>query len=311
MPGAGPALNDLWHQRNMDDVRQQAQDRAAAYLERGRAYFVKTVETAAARNPEIKPEIFQAIVTENNRLHEALVAEQVQAYQDSPTPGMLQQNINTIKTKYATLLRDKIYKDYGDEGNAALSAVSKEMRGESVFAGPVKMLYNSENGGLQWGGVLSGVSAALLGYNLTGGMGGIMQILATVAIGAAGAYIGHKVIDGTPEPLKLPDFDSASKDPVAPARDRVREVSDDGVVTTAARDAATPAPTSDKPAEVATRPTPAAATTAQPDFGKILADASKDPKPATDTLADARTMGLRNEKRLAAPTNGIINAPVR
>ncbi len=96
-------------------------------------------------------------------------------------------------------------------------------------------------------------------------MGTLINILATVGIGAAGAYVAHRYIDPKPAPLDIPDF-RHDKERTA-SRGQVREKGDDVAVSTAP----------------------------QPDFGKILQDADK--KPTTE-VTDARKLGIKSEDKL-------------
>jgi hypothetical protein len=131
---------------------------------------------------------------------------------------------------------------------------------------PVKAVYNSENGGVQWGGLIGGVLAGFLGYKLTAGAGTLVNVLATTIIGALGAYAAHSYIDPKPAPLDVPDLFKERDQEKAAGRGKAREKAD-----------------------------------SPPDFGQIIDEAKKKP---VVVVADAKERGVMDKAKLAERAAG-------
>lgn len=271
IPGTAPAMNDPRYASYMKQVRSDERAKADRHLENSRANFVGTVELAAAKNPSIPLPVFAAIADEHNRLHTQLVKEFHQAWDKSPTPGILDANLNSMRTKYAVALREKIHAEHGEDGIKALQAVTKGMQSPSIFSGPLKTFYNSENGGMQWAGIIGGLTAAFAGFKLTASAGTLVQVLATVALGAAGAFMAHKYVDPKPEPLNIPHFPNKYRQP---QQAKGKEKGDELV-----------------------------AVSPEQNFDRILKEADAKPQTPAET-PDARQLGIR-DANLAERTGGL------
>lgn len=261
-PGMGPDMNDPAFLARMEGIKQQKLKEFQAFLKNDKDTFIRIIGVAAAKNPKISRDAFKAYADEVENMFPQMSAEITKAHEVSPTPAILERNIENIRTRYGVAIRDKIFTL--PQGQEAMEAVAKEQQPKSIFSAPVKAVYDGENGGIQWAGLIGGGLAGFLGYKLTAGMGTLINVLATVGIGAAGAYVAHRYIDPKPAPLDIPDF-RHDKERTA-SRGQVREKGDDVAVST----------------------------TTQPDFGKILQDADK--VPVTD-VADARKLGIKSEDK--------------
>lgn len=179
-----------------------------AYNEQYKQRFISLVEDVASRNPEIKPEVFQAIVDEYMKQAPMRERDMLRAYKENPTPAMVQADLQRIKEKYGQQLQDKIYKDYGDAGLKAMQEISREMQPKSIFSGIVKHFYNSDKGGLQIGATAGAGIGLLLGLLVGNKMGGAMSFAAP-AVGVIIATILGGKFDTSPEvPRPKPDFHS-------------------------------------------------------------------------------------------------------
>ncbi len=204
-----PDMNDPNYRDRLAEAKQKQIAEFQAYLARDKELFVKAIDTAAAKNPTIKRGAFKAYIAEIDNAFPRMSEEITQAYVDNdikPDNTRLNGKIDEIRTRYGMSIRDKIYADFKGEGAAAMRAVAVERQPTSIFSGPIKAVYNSENGGVQWAGVVGGGLAGYLGYRMTKGMNTIVSVLGTVGLGAAGAYLANRFIDPKPKPVEVPSL---------------------------------------------------------------------------------------------------------
>jgi hypothetical protein len=82
-----------------------------------------------------------------------------------------------------------------DQG-IAQSKLFEAMRGESVPEVIAGQFYNSEKGGMQWGGVIGGALAGFLIFRQMGGMaGGAIGLIVTAIAAVAGAWLVNRSIE--------------------------------------------------------------------------------------------------------------------
>ena len=267
-----PTPNDAASLKRVVAAIEQQSQKFEAYLVRDKDKFVRIIEVAAAKNPTINENVFRAYIDEVNRVQPHMAKEIRVAFESTLNPTLRNLEINKIRTKYGEEVRDNIFKEYGrgddDAGKQAMLAVAREAQPQSMFAGPVKAIFNSENGGPQWGGIIGGLGAAVGGYFLTQGAGSFLNILGTLAVTAIGAYVGHSLIDPKSKPLDVPDLHTP-KGPAVTALGKQKQKGD-----TLNQDV---------------------------DFGTILANQNATPSPST--IRDAKELGVKGN--LAQPAQGM------
>lgn len=279
-----PSLAD---QRAADDkmlFQKSEQAKIKAYLENYRSNFIRKVEETAARNPNINPKVFEAIVDEYMAQQPGREADMLKAYKENPTPAHVKADIGLMHQKYNEKMRDKIYKDFGDEGLKGLEEVGRAMQPQSIFSPIIKMFYNSDKGGMQWGTTGGAILGLLLGSRMGGGEGGIMSFIVPVVAAVAMGFLGNRLFDSKPETVVTHDFHTKHK-VKGVARGQTREVSTtNDMSTTVSQDAPATGLETQRPATNA-------------DFDRMLTDKDK-----IKLDGDARTMALGAQQKVEGPS---------
>ena len=229
--------------KEFEAAKAQREQEFAKFLEGNKDQHIAVIERASAKNPTIDQQVFKDFADAVHHDHPGMVRDMTEAFKLSTTPADLQKRTSDVRIKHGEEIRNKIIQQHGKNGNAAMMAVAREGQPQSVFAGPVQTIYNTENGGPQWGGLAGGLITGLLGFiglQNVGGLSSWVQIAGALAIGAVGAYALHKAVDPKPEPLKLPDFHTKSGGAIA-SRDKQRQKADEfGTIIAQNKDTAVP-----------------------------------------------------------------------
>jgi len=162
--------------------------------------FVRQAEIAAARHPEINPDVFHAIVDQYRAANPTVLREMIAAHNDGPlNPAQLNDALSTIRTTHYQRIRNTIRHNHGENGQRALEAIGHQLQPESLLAPITQMFYNGDrpNGrdGFQWGGMAVGGVGAAIGFYFTRGRSLLTQILGTVAGLIIGGFIGRQTAD--------------------------------------------------------------------------------------------------------------------
>gem|GEM_PF-5589360 len=206
IPGIDPSDPRLEATREAARLREM--NKMKEYSERYKLAFIRKVEEVAAANPDIRPEVFGAIVDEYMKQGPQRDADMLRAYKENPTPALIKQDLERTRAEYGQKLQDKIYKEYGDEGMKAMQQISREMQPKSIFSGIVKHFFNSEKGGIQWGAAGGAAVGGIIGYLIGGKAGGFMSILAPLIGAGITSYFAGRFIDKDKQatPTPRPDF---------------------------------------------------------------------------------------------------------
>jgi hypothetical protein len=188
-----------------------AERNAKLHEQRGlqaREEFIKITEEAAAKNPEIDQQVFIDILNAYDAEFNTLRDQSLAIHRDSPNRGTSLMRHSRLYSDVVDSVEQRIA-HHGEAGKAAMKAISAEKQPESIFTSAIKLVYNSERGGVQIGGMIGAGLAGAASYMITGnaGMGGLMQMGATAAVALIGAYAGTQLMPQarTHEPVKLRD----------------------------------------------------------------------------------------------------------
>lgn len=198
-------------------VRQQEADRAEMRdlraEQQARERFITLVERASARHPEIDQQVFRDVIAAYEAERESYVQAQKQARRDAPNAGYLRSDLSQARSRTLENIRGRIA-HHGAAGREALHAIAQENQPESAFTPVARMLYNTDRGGLQIGGLGGAAALGGLAYFMasSSGAGGLLTWVLTAGAALLGAYAGSSAFPGA-DTLNAPNFRSP-----APAR---------------------------------------------------------------------------------------------
>lgn len=130
-------------------------------------------------------------------------------------------------------------KDRGVASQESWNALAEEMQGPSILGGISKQFYDSDKGGLQWGGIIGGLVGGFFAYKKFAGGGGWLGGIAVVLASLAGAWLVNKgtdLVSGWMKPKPTVPGQSQNKSPNVPGQamspqhnlpSNVREISPD------------------------------------------------------------------------------------
>ena len=199
-----PAVRERERQQAIQTQKKQMEADAAAAREK----FISAAERAAAkakRDGSAVPEsTFRDVVKIYN--------EEFPKYRSDVDKAFLDPDVATLRADLAAAKKDafmRMSRRIGGlpGGNEAYQLIGQEAEGNgNIITQGVKKVYDSERGGIQWGGLLGMIGGGLLLSQLTAGMGPVISAIAGLIGGIALAFLGDKLIDKPAEPLKTPDF---------------------------------------------------------------------------------------------------------
>ena len=219
MSGAGYQPGARFIEEHRAARRQQDATRVQKGIDadarEARMHFISAVEKAAAKNEQeykktghypLEPSAFPAIVRVYEEEFPKLKADIERAYAQGPDRATIAANRDDAKRAAYERLdrRISVIKD----GKEAWQAAGQADQSGGFIENAVKKVYDTDRGGVQWGGLLTGLLGGGALYMATAGSGTLINVIATI-IGVAGAaYLGDRFFDKKPEPLKTPDFHS-------------------------------------------------------------------------------------------------------
>lgn len=203
-----------------EEQRRDKLNEHAAY--EARENFIAMVEKAAGRHPEIDKKVFVDILKaydEEYAEYKRLVDE---IRSNAPTRTNAENQIRQMNANLVGNVMQRV-QHHGQAAVDAMKAIREEKQPESFFTPVIRQVYNSDRGGVQFGGVAGAVVMGGLGYYLAGSSGasGLLKWGLTLGATALGAVIGNQVLPSEPSfkpanlrgELKKPDLRSPSLQP--------------------------------------------------------------------------------------------------
>jgi hypothetical protein len=197
---------------NASGSQPPIQDKNAEYaMAVRRVNFIKAAEVAAAKNPKISPEIFLGIIATYDE-HDARFREEISdARRTSLSDLTFKTEANTIRTRHYQEIKTAIAAKHGQPGMDAWEAIATQSQPDSFFTPLVKKVYDSDKGGMQWGGLIGLLAGGAAAYYFTAESGMLFNVIATVGAALVGAFALGSMFNGPDKKLDTPDFLNAAE----------------------------------------------------------------------------------------------------
>lgn len=188
-------------------------------------------EAAAAAKPYLKTEVYTHYLHDyidaavGHKAHMEDFKKRAAAANIPLDKKALDAESSKFKNEFAARFQRDVLPGYGPQGQEAWTALAEKMERPNLLTGGIKQVYNSEEGGFQWGGIVGGIVGAFAAAKLTGfSLGGlfsgeldlfsILGMVVGVGMGAVtGNMIGNWMGPGSSERKPFPGTDIATKQP--------------------------------------------------------------------------------------------------
>lgn len=183
---------------------------------RERDAFITRVEKAAARNTQIDLQVFKDIIAAYDAEYLEL-AKKVEEGKNNPAAAA---EAREMKLNLQQRVSRRI-EHHGPAAQQAMNAIAQEQQPETFFTPIVRMFYDTDRGGVQFGSILGALGGGIAGY-FGGNAVGLSGLLkwGLVALGTAvGTYAGSRLLPGE-DTLNAPNLRTPM--PQRPAPGHVR-----------------------------------------------------------------------------------------
>ena len=207
-----PALR---HERIRREEAERQIKIAAEREKHAHETFINRVELASKHHPEIKQEVFRDVIKAYEAEHDNFCKKEKEIREKGEPDVLARLDMQKLRNDFMAKVQKRL-EHHGPAATEALHALHQENQPESMFTPLVRMFYNTDRGGMQWGGTLGAFLAGGMAY-LLGSSSGSSSLLITgltAAVALVGAYAGSQMLPGkettptpnfrTPAPTKEP-----------------------------------------------------------------------------------------------------------
>jgi hypothetical protein len=172
-----------------------------------RAQYIEAAEKASQRHPEIPQQVFIDLIAAYDAERDAYAARLRDLRARNLSQAEYQVEFGRAVNDSQAAVRQRITQ-HGAMADAALHAIAEQSAPESFFTPAVRMVYNSDRGGIQVGGAVGAAAGGGLGYYLTRGSSWFVKAIGIVGGTLAGAFAGSSFFPGKAN-AERPNFKTA------------------------------------------------------------------------------------------------------